>query len=166
MEAESMNKPYFTRTNKILEVCSWILLLVSFAIAVYGMCTLPDTIPTHFALDGTPNGYGSPGALLVFPIIMLFTLGIISLVAHLLRPEEWNMPFQVKERHKNEVFACILSMMFLIELESAVLTLFIQVQSVQLTGKGALPTVGIYVVAMTATIIILWVKAGKINNKL
>lgn len=75
------------------------------------------------------------------------------------------MPFQVKERYKNEVFACILSMMFLIQLESAVLTLFIQVQSVQLTGKGALPTVGIYIVAMTATILILWVKAGKINNK-
>ncbi len=50
-------------------------------IAVYGFFTLPNTIPTHFGLNGQPNAYGSGSALLLIaavlsiaPIIIILTV--------------------------------------------------------------------------------------------
>lgn len=55
----------------MLEILSYVLLLVCFIIAIVGMATLPDEIPTHFTMSGEIDGYGSPGTLLILPIIML-----------------------------------------------------------------------------------------------
>lgn len=58
-----MNKPYMTKRHLVLEILSYVLLLVCFIIAIVGMATLPDEIPTHFTMSGEIDGYGSPGTL-------------------------------------------------------------------------------------------------------
>lgn len=60
----------------MLEILSYVLLLVCFIIAIVGMATLPDEIPTHFTMSGEIDGYGSPGTLLMLPIIMLICNGM------------------------------------------------------------------------------------------
>ena len=46
-----------TKRHTVLEMLAWLLLLASYGIAIYGMRHLPKTIATHYALDGTPDGY-------------------------------------------------------------------------------------------------------------
>ena len=43
-----MKKSYITKAHRILEILSWILIAVSFGIAIYGMNVLPSEIATHF----------------------------------------------------------------------------------------------------------------------
>ena len=68
----------------MLEILSYVLLLVCFIIAIVGMATLPDEIPTHFTMSGEIDGYGSPGTLLILPIIMLICNGMTSLIMHVM----------------------------------------------------------------------------------
>ena len=49
--------------HRILEILSWIILGLSFLVAVYGMFTLPDVIATHYNVRGEVDDYGSPATL-------------------------------------------------------------------------------------------------------
>ena len=56
-----MNKPYMTKRHLVLEILSYVLLLVCFIIAIVGMATVPDEIPTQFTMSGEMDGDGAPG---------------------------------------------------------------------------------------------------------
>ena len=94
-----MNKPYMTKRHLVLEILSYVLLLVCFIIAIVGMATLPDEIPTHFTMSGEIDGYGSPGTLLILPIIMLICNGMTSLIMHVMPPTMWNTPSKLKPQN-------------------------------------------------------------------
>ena len=85
-----------TKRHLVLEILSYVLLLVCFIIAIVGMATLPDEIPTHFTMSGEIDGYGSPGTLLILPIIMLICNGMTSLIMHVMPPTMWNTPSKLK----------------------------------------------------------------------
>ena len=152
-------KEYMTKIHKIIELGAWICWMLSLVIAIYGTCTLPNTIATHFTI------YGSPGALLILPIIMFFCLGICSLVIHLVKPEYWNIPFQVKEKNKVSVYKNMLLIVVLLELEIAIFTLYSEIRSYQQSGKGMLGAVGIFMIFLAVTIVSLCIKAYKQNQK-
>lgn len=48
---------------------AWIVIGISFVIAIISMGFLPDTIPVHFGMDGTADGYGSKWCIFLFPCI-------------------------------------------------------------------------------------------------
>lgn len=158
-------KEYMTKIHKIIELGAWICWMLSLVIAIYGTCTLPNTIATHFTIYGEADGYGSPGALLILPIIMFFCLGICSLVIHLVKPEYWNIPFQVKEKNKVSVYKNMLLIVVLLELEIAIFTLYSEIRSYQQSGKGMLGAVGIFMIFLAVTIVSLCIKAYKQNQK-
>lgn len=159
-----MNKGYRTRLHRILELAAWMALLASLLVAVYGICTLPEEIATHFSLDSTPDGYGSSGTLLLFPLLMVPCLGIISLIAHMVDPTCWNMPFEVKEACKTEVYGDMLTLLHAIQLEIAGFMLFTEIQCYRQSGKGMLPAVVLLTAAMAVTIIGLCILAYRHNR--
>jgi uncharacterized membrane protein len=64
---------------------------------------LPDTIPTHFDIQGLPDGWGSKNEILIFPLISLFIFlllsGIIIAFLYIKDPKKMiNLPASVKER--------------------------------------------------------------------
>jgi len=60
----------------------FVLLMISipFGYAIYLFPLLPDTIPTHFNIEGKADGWGSKGTIFLLPSIMGFT----SLLSYLL----------------------------------------------------------------------------------
>ncbi len=55
------------------------LLLLTFYLATSSYSSLPDRIPTHFNIQGVPDGWGSRNEILIFPILsaclcILFTM--------------------------------------------------------------------------------------------
>ena len=159
-----MKTGYRTHLHRVLELAAWLALLASLLIAVYGIRTLPEEIATHFALDGTPDGYGSPTTLLLLPLMMTPCLGIISVIAHFVDPSCYNMPFAVKEERKAYVYADMLTMLHAVELEIAVFTLYSQSLSYQQSGKGILPAVGLLMAVFAVTIIGLCLRACRHNR--
>jgi uncharacterized membrane protein len=54
------------------------VLLVGMTVQTYAL--LPERIATHFNLRGEPNGWGSRGVALVFPIISVFMFGTLTIL--------------------------------------------------------------------------------------
>lgn len=158
-----MKNSYLSKTHTILEISAWLLIAAAFAVAVHGMKVLPSTIATHFGIDGTPDGYGSPASLLLLPIIMVPCLGTISLITHFVSPECYNMPFKVREEHKVPVYRCVLTMMYATELEVAAFTLYAQIKSYYQSGHGMLAAVVLLMAVMAVTILYACKKAARYN---
>lgn len=159
-----MKTGYRTRLHRILELGAWLILLASLLVAVYGVRTLPEEIATHFALDGTPDGYGSPAILFLTPLLMVPCLGIVSLIAHLVDPAQWNMPFAVREERKAYVYADMLTMLHAIQLEIAGFSLYMQVKSYQQSGDGLVLATVLLTAALAVTIIGLCILAYRHNR--
>lgn len=57
-------------TDKFYEIGGWVLLLTLWAYIIIQYRHLPPTIPTHFALDGTPDGYSAKPYIFLLPAIV------------------------------------------------------------------------------------------------
>lgn len=146
----------------MLEILSYVLLLVCFIIAIVGMATLPDEIPTHFTMSGEIDGYGSPGTLLILPIIMLICNGMTSLIMHVMPPTMWNTPSKLKPHNAVRALQDMISMIAWMELEISVFTLFLTISIYR--GKDAGSSIILFVGALTVTII-YYIVAFQKHNK-
>lgn len=158
-------KEYRTRVHVVLEVAAWLMLLLALLLAVYGIQTLPETIATHYNAAGEVDGYGSPATLLILPIMMILSIGLISLIVHFVRPEYWNTPFRVKKQNATAVYRDLMTMMCLVELEISAFTLYLQIKSFLQEGRGMLIATGLFLMIMFATIIIMSLCAWQHNKE-
>ena len=147
-----------------VEVLAWIVMAAAFGAATYGMKILPEQIAVHYDINGQIDKYGSPAALFILPAIMLLCLALVSFVAHFVKPQHWNMPFEVREANSDIVYGDIRLMMYLIELESSVFTLWSVIREYGQTMNGMGIAVAVYMAAMAATIALLCIKAKADNN--
>lgn len=154
-----------TKRHTVLEVLAWLLLLASYGIAIYGMRHLPESIATHYALDGAPDGYGSPGSLLILPIIITIALGIVSLVAHFVPVDMLNVPFEMQEKNQTQVYQTIISMLHALQIEIGAYTLYMTIMSYRQDGRYAILSLVIFLAVLGATTIGATVRAYHINQQ-
>lgn len=154
-----------TKRHMVLEMLAWLLLLTSYGIAIYGMRHLPESIATHYALDGTPDGYGSPGSLLILPIIITIALGVVSLVAHFVPVDMLNVPFEMQEKNQTRVYQTIISMLHALQIEIGAYTLYMTIMSYRQDGRYAILSLVIFLAVLGATTVGATVRAYHINQQ-
>lgn len=154
-----------TKRHTALEMLAWLLLLASYGIAMYGMRHLPESIATHYALDGTPDGYGSPGSLLILPIIITIAFGIVSLVAHFVPVDMLNVPFEMQEKNQTRVYQTIISMLHALQIEIGAYTLYMTIMSYRQDGRYAILSLVIFLAVLGATTVGATVRAYHINQQ-
>mgnify|MGYP004540412487 CR=1 FL=1 len=154
-----------TKRHTVLEVLAWLLLLTSYGIAIYGMRHLPESIATHYALDGAPDGYGSPGSLLILPIIITIALGTVSLVAHFVPVDMLNVPFEMQEKNQTRVYQTIISMLHALQIEIGAYTLYMTIMSYRQDGRYAILSLVIFLAVLGATTVGATVRAYHINQQ-
>jgi len=154
-----------TKRHTVLEMLAWLLLLASYGIAIYGMRHLPESIATHYALDGAPDGYGSPGSLLILPIIITIALGTVSLVAHFVPVDMLNVPFEMQEKNQTQVYQTIISMLHALQIEIGVYTLYMTIMSYRQDGRYAILSLVIFLAVLGATTVGATVRAYHINQQ-
>lgn len=154
-----------TKRHTVLEMLAWLLLLTSYGIAIYGMRHLPESIATHYALDGAPDGYGSPGSLLILPIIITIALGTVSLVAHFVPVDMLNVPFEMQEKNQTRVYQTILSMLHALQIEIGAYTLYMTIMSYRQDGRYAISSLVIFLAVLGATTVGATVRAYHINQQ-
>ena len=161
------NREYITPFHIVLECISFACLIACFVLAVIAMRTFPDTIPTHFTIDGTPDGYGSPSSMLALPLIITPVMVLLSLIAHFVPAQYWNMPFRVSSSPEiaRAVYRKILTLEYLIQAEISIFTLLSQIQSFRLSGKGVLLGCGLLMIAIIISIAVPVVQAYHINQE-
>lgn len=154
-----------TKRHTVLEMLAWLLLLASYGIAIYGMRHLPESIATHYALDGAPDGYGSPGSLLILPIIITIALGTVSLVAHFVPVDMLNVPFEMQEKNQTQVYQTIISMLHALQIEIGAYTLYMTIMSYRQDGRYAILSLVIFLAVLGATTVSATVRAYHINQQ-
>ena len=157
-------KEYLTPGHKRLEIGAWALVGLTLTLAIYGGCTVKGSFPTHYGMDGQANRYGSAWILLLYPVLGALVLGVLSLVAHGVSPENWNLPFILKEENKAPVFRDMLTMLFL--LEGEISAMFLAATALALLHKGAATlALALLFLAAAAWTLIHWCRKAARDNR-
>jgi len=67
--------------EKLLEVTAALGIIINLIILIKFFSMLPNTIPTHFDAAGTPDNWGSKGALLILPIVAFVLYALLTLLS-------------------------------------------------------------------------------------
>ena len=141
-----------TPSDKKLVRMGWIIVALNYLLILVFYFDLPDTIPTHFNLQGEADDFGHKSTLWIIPVLstaLYFGMGFF--VTHM-KPSNINYPIKVTEKNAPRLYALGLRMLVIINLVTVVaflLTTFAIVFKV----KGILDTldvpmlIGIWVVA-------------------
>ena len=132
-----MNKPYIKLWHFILEIQGYVILLISIIYGIAFAVSTEGEVPTHFQMDGTVDGYGSPATLLILPVVMLFCNVMMSVILHFMNPKSWNMVVKPTEANAlylyTDVSELMVEMEFIFSVYSLVYMLTIDKSSV-ITG--------------------------------
>lgn len=82
-----------TRTDKVLETMSAVLLLGLLIYTMISWTSLPETIPVHFNAKGQPDGWGSRISIFFSPLLALALYILLTLLNR--RPEIFNYPVRI-----------------------------------------------------------------------
>ena len=106
--------------------------------ALYGPASLPPTIPTHFGLDGRPDGFGSRWSLLSMPVVALALYLLITVVARF--PSAFNYPVRVTPENRPRLQSLALDMITWLKVE--VVCVFAWIERITIVaarnGEGAI----------------------------
>ncbi len=102
-----------------LAVLAWLT-----ADALAGQHRLPSRIPTHFGINGQPDGWGSPWMMLALPIAACVLYALMTLVSFY--PSAFNYPVRVTPT--NRIRLQELALQMIAWLKAEVIWLFVAVQ--------------------------------------
>lgn len=86
----------------VIEMATFVGLLLLIGLPILHYSSLPDTIPIHFNAKGVADGYGSKGTLLMLPI--LGTVMFIGLYALNRVPHIFNYPVEITEENAEKQY--------------------------------------------------------------
>ena len=142
--------------RKILELISLAILAALFVVGgfeVFGPNRLPARIPTHFDTSGNANGWSSPSALLLLPLIALGVYVAMTVVSRF--PETFNYPVTVTAENRPRLEALALDLLAWMKAEVAILAvavMWIWLGAIQHPGQAHSPLwVLVFVGAILAT---------------
>ncbi len=85
-----------------LRWASWVPVVIAAALLALRWPGLPDIVPTHFALDGTPDDYGSKWVV----VVLFVLLGGLQVGLHVVsrHPRLFNYPARVTEANAQHLY--------------------------------------------------------------
>ncbi len=160
-----MNRQYIKLPHIIMIVLSYVFIVASIIMALVYVVNAGSEVPTHFDIYGEADAYGTPGAMLVLPVIFLITNIIMTCMLFFYSFEYWNHPMKkinpnaAKYVYNDDVWLMSVTI-FGFSLLSFVYV-FLTIFNPSLFSAFLLPIVGIILVVTTALII----KMNKDNKK-
>ena len=160
-----MNRPYIKKIHIILLIASIMISLAALILGFVYALTSDGPVPMHFDLQGNVNGYGSPWGIVIMPavsVVMVITMGAVML---LVPADSWNIGIgHLRYTRKNLVYAECALMIALMALEFALFSLAFTI-CIMSSHPGLIAGAGAtLVIAMTATVIIYFVRANRANR--
>lgn len=150
---------YIKGYHKIIELISYVLVLASLVLAIVGMAVIKNDVPIHYNLAGEADGYGSFGALIIFPIVMLFTNAIVSLLMRFAGTNMVNLPFRIREDAMPLAMNLTVLMLVLTMLDFSVMSLAMVIMSFFALNAG--PVIFLIVIILSIQTVAIISYMGK-----
>ena len=120
---------------------------------------LPDKIPTHFELNGEPNGFGGKGTLIVLLVVMVAITGLMYLSE--MFPKMWNLPVKITDANREFVYRTV---KYFMEVETIIMITLLAGPIIAIVFSMNYPSwliflqLGIFTVTFVATMVFIAVK--------
>lgn len=144
----------------------WILKAVAFlccaataVIVAVRWNKLPDKIPTHFDLNGEPNGFGGKKMLIVLLVVMVAITGLMYLSE--MFPKMWNLPVKITDANREFVYRTV---KYFMEVETIIMITLLAGPIIAIVFSKTYPgwiiflQLGVFTVAFIATMVFIAVK--------
>ena len=118
-----------TRTDRILDLLGWILLVGTLAYLILGWSSFPDQIPMHYNGAGEIDRWGGKGEIIFIEVMMwILYLGIGVVEKY---PQIWNTGVEVTEKNKEKVYRILKYMLKTLKFLTALIFAYLIVNSLQ-----------------------------------
>ena len=120
---------------------------------------LPDKIPTHFELNGEPNGFGGKKMLIVLLVVMVAITGLMYLSE--MFPKMWNLPVKITDANREFVYRTV---KYFMEVETIIMITLLAGPIIAIVFSKTYPgwiifiQLGVFTVAFIATMVFIAVK--------
>ncbi len=120
---------------------------------------LPEKIPTHFELNGEPNGFGGKKMLIVLLVVMVAITGLMYLSE--MFPKMWNLPVKITDANREFVYRTV---KYFMEVETIIMITFLAGPIIAIVFSKTYPgwiifiQLGVFTVAFIATMVFIAVK--------
>jgi len=110
-----------TTADKAIEIASIVMLIYFAYFIVTTYSTLPDTIPTHFGIDGKADAWGNKATIFILPSITLFVYLLLTGIS-LLPSNMLNYPVKIDNENKERQHLLALKLLRILKL--SIISLF------------------------------------------
>ena len=133
-----------THTDKVIEIVGWALLIVLIGFSIYAYTQMPDTIPTHFNLEGKPDDYGKKSTIF---LLCGVAVGLFALFTFILKSphhfDKYNYPVKVKPENQARLYALSARLMRVMLISIVIIFLLISVE-IFLISMSKIESTGIW----------------------
>lgn len=103
METRPIIKLELSFSDKLMNWASWAILAAMWVLVSFHYTNLPNTIPIHYNLAGTPDGYGHKGLIWLLPLLGSLQLGMLSILNQ--HPESFNYYGEITSENAPQQYA-------------------------------------------------------------
>ena len=138
--------------RRLFDLIAVAAIVALFAGVAMNWGTLPERVPVHFGMAGTPDRWSDPGSLILLPIVTVLLTGLLTVVG--MFPQAWNLPAKVTAENQDRVFAAGAEMLSCLKAQLGCLFFWINWRTIAVarggaTGLGPLVPIAIPVVFVT-----------------
>lgn len=166
LEEKPKWRPEWTTVDKTMEIISWVFLLLMWGIIIANFFSLPDSVPTHFNVEGKVDGYGEKYTVLLFPAIITIVFIILREVAK--RPWHFNYIVEPTPQNYQELYRLSIRSLRIIRLVVALMGAYVTYAIIKGAKEGgydlsfwALP---VFLVGMIGPAVVVIVKSLKLKS--
>jgi len=150
----SKNELRWNLLDWFYEIGGWILLLTLWIYIFLQYKNLPISIPTHFALDGTPDGYSNKENIFLLPAIITILFSLMTILNNF--PHIYRYMVTITPINARQNYLMATKKVRFLKFILVILFCFISFQSIRVAlnqseglGKGLLPAILIIFIIIT-----------------
>lgn len=111
-------KVKFQLIEKIMIVIAVLGVALMWIYVFYNINKLPQMIPTHFAVTGKANSWGSKNTLFIMPIMSTITVAILIFITRF--PRFFNYPVKITKENAEKQYRNSIRLMITLAIEIAI----------------------------------------------
>ncbi|MEM9363927.1 MAG: DUF1648 domain-containing protein [Bacteroidota bacterium] len=115
------------KTDHTILILGWVIIGFHALYIWFSFTKLPETIPTHFNINGEADGFGSKNTIWFVLVINIFMYALLAFLANKMKPWSFNYPTKITVNNAPQVYAMSIRMIVLLNFGIALIFLVISV---------------------------------------
>lgn len=145
-------KVKFGILEKIMIAITIIAVTLIWIYVIFNISKLPNLIPTHFAMDGKPNSWGSKNTILIMPIICTITSALLIGITRF--PKFFNYQVKITKDNVERQYRNSIDLLLALAIEVAGTFIYIEYKMIK-SALGMSNGIGSYFLIIFIVIIFI-----------